>query len=454
MYRQCTGNMFKKGMGYLMVAIFIAICLQVMLSACSNDNTQNDEIDGKWEEREKAFQSLLKDTRMNAVDFNREQRPAPELKLEKSDEAIMEEPVRNWVLGVMSPETGELSDYGRKTLNGVHLALDEVNRGGGVKGHAIQLFHKDTRSTVSGAVAAAEAMIQENVMAIIGSPTGEVTFSATKPLNDSRTILFSAGTRRRIGDTGIYHFRNTLADNEAISEVVRFCIEEKGYKDFAIFSSMVNDFSIEISAFFKSSLMLQGGRLVQELFLWPETTTYVTEEQSSIRAQILKFKTGKKPDALIFTGDLEEGLKVLKIMKEEGVAIPVISGEDLVEDNFLREAGKLSEGMISFSGFNPDDPESHIRKFVGLYKKKYKEKPDRIAALAYDAVKIVLEAAENTPSLRSGFLAKEILKIKDYRGVTGLTTFKESGEVVKHPVIYEVKEKEGQLAFLAKTSYR
>lgn len=445
--------MTKKKSRFLQGLFLILILMPLAFLGCSDEGEQN-EVDAKWQDRENAFLSGLKKQEMRAIDFGGSESFSPVAKTEETDENILKEPLREWVLGVMGAESGELSDYGKKTLNGFTLAVNDINENGGIKGRMVKYLRHDTYGSIGGALDAADAMIAHNVMAIIGSPTSEVTFSATKVLNDNRTILFSAGTRRRLGDTGIYHFRNTLPDDTAISELVRYCIQEKGFNNFGLFSSMVNDFSVEMSAFFKSAIMLQGANISKELFLWPKTSTYVTKKQSSIKLQIETLKEGKPVDALIFTGNFEEGLEVLKAMEEAGMTIPLIGGEDLADDRFLTEAGKLGARMIVFSGFNRNDPEPLVKKFVADYKKEYGEMPDRVAALAYDAVKTVLKAAENAHSLRSGFLRREILGIKDFKGVTGVTSFTESGEAIKNPVIFEVKEEGEGLKFLAVTGYR
>lgn len=438
--------------GLLHLLVFIPLAFY----GCSGGGDEMDAEQGAFEAREGDFQQIMRQrAKMAAVDFsNTGMGAAPTAKSEETEETILKEPLRDWILGVMGPKTGELAHFGKRTFNGVDMAMEEINTSGGVNGQIVKLFQKDTGGSVGGALNAADSMIQMNVLAIIGSPTNEVTFSAIKPLNDTRTILFSAGTRRRIGDSGIYLFRNTLTDRTAIDELIRYCLQDRGFKNFAIYTSMVNDFSVELAAFFKQSVLLQGAKVTKELFLWPDTTTYITEEESSIKAQVLSLQKGTLPDALIFTGDFEEGLELVKSMEEVGISIPLIVGEDVVEKRFLEEVGKLAMGTIAFVGFNPDDPEPLVKKFVDDYEVKYGEKPDRVAALAYDATKTVLEAAKNAPSLRSGFIRKEILKIQDYKGVTGITSFSESGEAEKSPVIMEVKEEAEQLKFVAMTSYR
>jgi len=448
-------NRENRGMALQLRLCFGLIFLCLLLAACGGEEEPAQKA-GHWNDRESSFQDMLHKTKQTAVDFSGQDRraPSPEFKKEKSEEEILHEPLREWILGVMGPETGELSSYGEKTLTAVTLAVEEVNHEGGVRGHTIELLHLDTLGGITGTLNAAHEMIEKHVMAIVGSPTGDVTFSATKPLNDSRTIFFSAGTRRRIGDTGIYHFRNTMDDDKAAGEVVQYCLEKKGYKDFALLTSMVNDFSVQLSASFKMPIMLQGGRISKDLFLWPKTTTYITKQESSVKAQIQKLKEGPMPDAFIFTGGLEKGIQVLQTLREEGVTIPFIGDEDLVEDRFLQKVGPAALGMLAYAGFDPGSSEPHVRKFVDAYKAKFGKKPDRIAALAYDAAKIILQGAEDAASLRSGFLRKAILNIRDFPGVTGLTSFSKVGEVLKRPTIFQVEKKKGKMEFVAVTKYR
>ena len=420
--------------------IFVLLLVAILTYSGCKKAEEKSEIDLKREQRERewAASGEKEATRDDG------EKVASEVDFENKTEAqISAEPLRKMKIGVLGAETGELSEYGLKTLKAVQLAVEEVNAAGGIKGQPIELVHYDTGSTMNGTLSAVDSLIdKEEVAAIIGSATNEVTFSSTKKLNDRQTILISAGTRRRIGDTGPYMFRTTLSDDIAVDELVDYCINKLGIKKFALLSSMSNDYSITLSALFKRFILNKGGEIVEDCFLWSETTAYISKEDSSIEFQISKVKS-KSPDAVVYTGDPVEGVKIAKEMRRQGIKVPMIGGEDLYIDNFLKEGKDAVLGTIVYSGFYGNSISPQTIKFVDSYKKKTGETPDRIAALGYEALMMVAEALQKAKSMRPTHIRDSLSGIRDFKGVTGSMSFTDNREAKKHAYILEV-EKEGE----------
>ena len=420
--------------------IFVLLLVAILTYSGCKKEEEKSEIDLKREQRERewAASGEKEATRDDG------EKVASEVDFENKTEAqISAEPLRKMKIGVLGAETGELSEYGLKTLKAVQLAVEEVNAAAGIKGQPIELVHYDTGSTMNGTLSAVDSLIdKEEVAAIIGSATNEVTFSSTKKLNDRQTILISAGTRRRIGDTGPYMFRTTLSDDIAVDELVDYCINKLGIKKFALLSSMSNDYSITLSALFKRFILNKGGEIVEDCFLWSETTAYISKEDSSIEFQISKVKS-KSPDAVVYTGDPVEGVKIAKEMRRQGIKVPMIGGEDLYIDNFLKEGKDAVLGTIVYSGFYGNSISPQTIKFVDSYKKKTGETPDRIAALGYEALMMVAEALQKAKSMRPTHIRDSLSGIRDFKGVTGSMSFTDNREAKKHAYILEV-EKEGE----------
>ena len=420
--------------------IFVLLLVAILTYSGCKKEEEKSEIDLKREQRERewAASGEKEATRDDG------EKVSSEVDFENKTEAqISAEPLRKMKIGVLGAETGELSEYGLKTLKAVQLAVEEVNAAGGIKGQPIELVHYDTGSTMNGTLSAVDSLIdKEEVAAIIGSATNEVTFSSTKKLNDRQTILISAGTRRRIGDTGPYMFRTTLSDDIAVDELVDYCINKLGIKKFALLSSMSNDYSITLSALFKRFILNKGGEIVEDCFLWSETTAYISKEDSSIEFQISKVKS-KSPNAVVYTGDPVEGVKIAKEMRRQGIKVPMIGGEDLYIDNFLKEGKDAVLGTIVYSGFYGNSISPQTIKFVDSYKKKTGETPDRIAALGYEALMMVAEALQKAKSMRPTHIRDSLSGIRDFKGVTGSMSFTDNREAKKHAYILEV-EKEGE----------
>ena len=365
---------------------------------------------------------------------------------EKSEKAILKEVPRKPRIAVLGPLTGELKFYGDETSNGAEIASDELDANGGLKGQEYELLVFDTLGRIAGARKGIQAFIDNKVIAVVGAATGEVSFSANKLLNDNQLIMVSAGSRRRLGDTGPYNFRITMDDAHAVTALIDYIIKKKKWKNFAILSSVVNDYSIKLTAAFKNALYNHDLKISHELFLWPETMTYRTAADTSIAVQVAKLKKNM-PDAIIYTGEGKEAGELVKEMRKQGVDIPLIGSEDLMIPEFI-SLGADVDGTLVYGGFDPESKNPKIHRFVKEYKKRFGTVPTRLSALSYDAYNIILEAIKRAPSLRPSQVRMALLSIKDFHGVTGKTSFVASGEAVKEPFIFEVMKQGDKFAFV------
>ncbi len=364
----------------------------------------------------------------------------------KTKEEIEKEKLRAPRIGVLGALTGELKKFGNAAANGAELASDELDAKGGINGQEFEFFVFDTGGKMGGARRGIEAFSQRNVLGIVGAATGEVSFSSSKRINDEQIIMVSAGSRRRLGDTGPYNFRITLNDKAGAKGLIDYLKEKKHWKKFALLSTLVNDFSIQLSAVFKEAIFDSGLKVTDELFLWPTSTTNMGASDTSVEAQVKKLKK-TSPDALVYTGGAEEAAELVSEMRKQGVTIPIIGGEDLMDDRFLA-LGDGVVGTIVYSGFNPDSQNPRVRHFVKAYKKRFGKKPSRLAALSYDAFNLLVEAIKRAKSMRPTHL-QQAMFIKDFHGVTGKMKITESGEAVKDLFIFQVKKVSGKPEFVA-----
>jgi len=408
------------------------------------------DVSEKRFKREEQFQKEVKDARKSPVVLPGAsvEKAAPQYDFEKKNETdIRREPERKNMIAVLGPFTGELDFYGKDASDGAEMASDEINDRGGIRKQKYDLLVYDTKGSMDGARAGVKKFVEGGVAAIVGAATGEVSFSATKALNDNQMILVSAGSRRRLGDSGPYNFRVTLDDEHGIKRLVEYVVKEKKWRNFALFTSLVNDFSIKLTASFKGEVEKQKGNITQELYLWSPQMSNIQKEETSIPAQIAKLKTNT-PDALIFTGEGKEGAELVQEMRKQGINIPIIGCEDLMIPEFV-SLGRAAEGTVVYGGFNVNSSNPKVKKFVADFKKRYNRPPSRLSALAYDAYYMVAEAIEKAPSLRPTHLRDSLMKIKDFHGVTGITTVGPNREALKEPFIFELAQKDSKYDFYA-----
>jgi branched-chain amino acid transport system substrate-binding protein len=114
------------------------------------------------------------------------------------------------------------------------------------------------------------------------------------------------------------------------------------------------------------------------------------------------------------------------------VADILLLGTNLWHSEKLIEMARgYVQGAIVPDGFFVNSPSPRVRDFVNSYQEVFGSLPAFLEAQAYDAAWILFEAA-NKPGVRSRRTLKEaIMEVKDFPGVTGVTSFDETGDVDK-----------------------
>jgi len=410
--------------------LFLIICLA--FTGCNSQEEEKSEVDKRREQREAEWQQRLS---KKGIKTEAELSYGPEMRLESGKDSS--ERPREMKIAVIGPETGELSEYGTKTLEGVLLAAEKVNASGGILGKKVEVIHYDSKGATKEASIATAKIMKERVIAIIGSPTGEITFNATQMANTYHTVFLSAGTRRRLGDSGPYIFRNTLTDDVAVKKIMEYASKEGGYRNFALVTSMSNDYSIQLSALFKNEILERGANLVADIYLWSENTANIAEAEKSLKDQVKEIKA-KGPQAIIYTGEAEEGAQLMIEAKRQGLKVPMIGSEDLFSHSFIELGKDAVLGSILYTGYAPDWEDERLKGFIREYKNKNGKAPDKIAALGYDAFNIIAKAIADAGSTNPDKVRDTLMNMKGFTGVTGVMSFTEDREPVKSPFLYKV----------------
>ncbi len=361
---------------------------------------------------------------------------------EKAEPEVEEE--RALKVGVIGPVTGEQAEFGRMTLEGVEMAVEDFNNAGGVDGRHIEIIHVDNKGEQGPTKEGMDSLISEKVVAVIGAPTGWATFAPVYMANESSTIFISAGTRRHIGRSGPFVFRNSLPGQKAAHELIEYCVNKAGMKDFAIVTVM-EDEALNVSSFFRIAVEKWGARIRTEGHIF---------SGGDIPEVIKAIKENQPVDAIIFAGGSHMAVDFVKAMEGSGLRIPLVGGAELYTDDLL-SVGRTVEGSLIYAGFSPDDTNPATRRFVDAYRKRKGKPPTIFVAEAYDSFMIIASAIKNVGSTRPGEVRKGILDTKDFQGITGTITMDEQGEVVRSPYILKlVKDKKRYTFSIVKTPHR
>jgi len=334
-------------------------------------------------------------------------------------------------IGFFAPLTGFAAADGTSAKNAVMLAVEEVNKSGGLNGNPVKLIVYDDRDNPKESVAIANKLIEKDKVIAVVSGSYSTPTRVTAPIFNKAGIPMVAGyaVDPSITKAGPYIFRNGFLgeiEGKAAGEVAVNLLKAKTLALFTI----DNDFGRALSRGFHARAKKFGGKVVYE-----HAFAIGTKDFS---AMLTKVK-GLSPDLLFISGYYEEAALAVKQARELGLTCKILGEEGFDSPKFLELAGDAAEGVVITTNLNRDDPRPFVQDFIKQYKAKYGMEPDMVGASSYDAFMIVAnairKAGTNPKAIRDA-----IASTKNFDGLTGLIKhFNKIGEVMKPVQVQVVK---------------
>lgn len=349
-------------------------------------------------------------------------------------------------IGVVSEMTGNNATYGNSVVNGMKLALKEINAGEGVLGKKLDIVVADSKSEPAEAANAMSKLInQDKVTLASGIFTSSSAIAACNITEAAKVPYLAVGatnpavTLNKDGSTKVNTFRVCFIDPFQGTVGANFVLNELKMKKVAIFVDNSSDYSKGLSAFFKKAFLAKGGEIVSE-------EAYL-QKDTDFKAVLTKIKA-TNPEILYVPGYYEEVGKIIKQARELGLNIPVVGGDGWDSPKLAEIAGAAALNKTYFTNhYSADSDSKESKAFVTAYEKEYKQKPDAPAVLGYDGIKLMADAIKRAGSADSAKVSKALAETKNFKAVTGNTSLNEKHDAVKSAVIIEFKD--GKQAYRA-----
>jgi len=323
-------------------------------------------------------------------------------------------------IGQLAPSTGSGAEYGRFEMNGMKLALTEINDAGGVLGRQVEVITEDDQTTNPGAVLAFSRLAgRDDIVAFLGpAPSTQNHAIAPDVIKAGRPLMFG-GTDPVLTHSGNkWVFRCRPNDSYSARVIADFGVKDLGRKKWAIVHST--------DAFGTSGMKLLTEAL-GKLGLQPTLVQGYANQTPDFTAVVLALKQSDADiigSYLTFPTDLAVFARQLRQL---GVATPWIGSPSIVSTTSLNLAGPSLVGTYGVADFNADaSPEA--RTYAELYEKTYKARADLFAGWTYDAMHILARAITTAGGTDPEAMRTAILAIRGYKGVEGEYNFDANGD--------------------------
>ncbi len=344
--------------------------------------------------------------------------------------AAKAEPIR---VGHVDALTGADAAYGTAVDRGIVLAVEEINKNGGINGRPIELFSLDDQGKSTEAVLAATKLITLNkVVAVLGESQSSKAL-AMAPIAQSQKIPMISpwATNVKVTQLGDYIFRVCYIDSFQGAVLAKFVMDKLHLKRVAIMKDLNSDASLGLAEFFIKKYTELGGKIVAN-------QTY-TAGDVDFRSQLVAIRE-QAPDAIFLTGYYVEAGLIARQARELGLKVPLLGGDAWDAPELITLGGPAIEGGYFSTHYSSESQEPQVKSFIQRYQSKYKEIPSAPAALGYDAAKILAAAMKRLKEITPVGIRDALAKTKDFPGVTGKITIDEHRDAIKPTVIMKVKD--------------
>jgi branched-chain amino acid transport system substrate-binding protein len=335
-------------------------------------------------------------------------------------------------IGEYGSLTGTTATFGISTDNAIKMAFEEVNAAGGVTGKKLRLFVEDDQSKPEEAATAATKLVNQNhVVALLGEVSSSRSLAAAPIAQAAEIPMVSpSSTNPRVTQVGNFIFRVCFTDPFQGAVMAKFANDTLKVKRVAILVDVRNDYSVGLQTFFRQNFKQMGGEVVAE-------QSY-SEGDSDFHAQLTQIKA-VNPEAIYVPGYYTEVGTIARQARELGITVPLLGGDGWDSPKLWEIGGEALNGCYFSNHYSTDDPSPVVQKFVTEYKKKYGALPDALAALGYDAAKILVDAISRAGSTDGARVRDALAATKDFQGVTGTITINKDRNAVKPAVILKVE---------------
>jgi branched-chain amino acid transport system substrate-binding protein len=350
------------------------------------------------------------------------------------------EPIK---IGVINMLTGPFAEGGSFQVNGLQLALEDVNKAGGILGHPVELRTEDNASTNPGTVLAFSKLFTDPAIKAIVGPIASTQIQAASPAIAKAGIPTMIGgtdpSLTRVNNKWVFRARpNDLYSSKVIAD---FGVNTLKLKKWAIVHA--------------TDAFGQGGakaltEALQALGVTPILDQGYTSNTQDFAPIVLAVKkSGAEVLGTYMTVPADQAI-FAKQLRQLGVNIQWVGSPTTAAVTTRNLAGEALYGTYAVADFNADANEA-ARDFTKRYRERFGIYPDNFASWSFDALHILALAMNNANSTEPEAIRKAILAIKGYQGLEGRYEFDARGDGLHGYNV--VKNEGGKIVFIKRVDF-
>ncbi|WP_302055057.1 branched-chain amino acid ABC transporter substrate-binding protein [Burkholderia multivorans] len=301
----------------------------------------------------------------------------------------------------------------------------------------LQFVPLDDAADPRQATQAAQRLVDDKVVAVVGHPNSGTAIPASKIYSDAGIVQISpSATNPAYTQQGFKTTYRVVTTDAQLGPALAGYAHSKGIKTVAV---------VDDSTAYGQGLANEFERKAKSLGLKVVSHDATNDKAIDFRAILTKIK-GENPDAIMYGGMDATGGPFAKQAKQLGLRAKVLSGDGVCTEQLADLAGPGADNVLCSQAGAALEKMPGGAAFLAKYQKRFNQGIKFDAPFAYDAVYIVVDAMKRANSTDPAKILAAMPSTK-YDGVIGTTTFDSKGDLA-HGIISIYGYKNGKKVFL------
>ena len=330
-------------------------------------------------------------------------------------------------VGIITYLTGENSDMGISGRNGISLAIDEINKTGGLLKRDVELIIKDHEGSKELCLARTKELVKEGVFVIIGPIVSNMAQYVIEGIEGS-DVLIIAPTVSTDDFTGIDdNFLRIAAPSSLQGQYLGEMINKLNKTNIVVIMDRKNE-----------SYTKGVAKSIKE---YTDSIDIYFSTNDDFE-NIVKDLESINPDGIVFVTNGIDGATIIQMYGKNN-EIPQLFGSSWVRASSIEQyGGRAIEGMILVDSYTSNPAPPKQIEFLESYKNKFHTQGDSISMYFYESLFLYKIGVEKANSFYIEDVKAAILGFKEIEGITENYHLDGFGDGVKTLQLLEIRDNE------------
>lgn len=340
------------------------------------------------------------------------------------------EPIKIGFVGGLS---GRSTDIGLPSRNAVQMAVEALNRSGGLDGRPVELLVQDDADEPDVAARAVRTLVEAGVVAIIGPNTSSTAAGMLPVVNELGIVTISptASSLVLAGiDDFLFRINWTTRDNARI--YARHHVELGVRRVAAAIDAHNSVFSESWLKQFREQFEKHGGRVV--------ATDRFDARQPRGYSDTARRLLDSDAEAVLLIANSVDTAQLAQQIRKLDPDIRLVAAEWAASERLLQLGGTAIEGLELVQSYDRNDQSERYQSFLNTYRERFNQEPGYSSIAAHDAATLLFAGLVESGGRPGQPLRQSLLNLPPQPGLQQSLRFNEYGDARRQAFFMVVRD--------------